>query len=271
MQLAAPVLAEVVPRAAILLVVLIRDQRIEHEQDLVAHQRDLRQRDHEDEVVSADVSDESLRPQHPLDHVVQNPRQEIDHPVAVVIAVAIVEFLEVIQVGVADRELLAALHAPADLALDLGGPREPRGRVHRHVPLGAGDQTVQPARLLHRLEHGGQHLIRARREPLLHVIRHVPPRDRGQRHDGRIRIRLQPAAELHPLRLVPVGVHHDELRQRAEHPLLHLRRLPQGDDRQPLAVDPTGDEVRDWTTSRRKEQDRRARPHLPPRVRVDPA
>ena len=64
----------------------------------------------------------------PSHYVVQDARQQIDHPIAVVVAVAIVEFLEVIQVGVTHGEKLAELHAPLDLALDFGRAREARRR-----------------------------------------------------------------------------------------------------------------------------------------------
>ena len=70
MQLAAPVFPEIVPRAAVLLVVLERDQRVEDEQNLRAHVGNRRYRDDEDEVVTADVSDEPAALQHSLDDVV---------------------------------------------------------------------------------------------------------------------------------------------------------------------------------------------------------
>src|SRR2546427_5776769 len=47
-----------VPRAPVLLVVLVRDQGVEHLQHLPAYVRDSVERDDEDEVVSADMRSE---------------------------------------------------------------------------------------------------------------------------------------------------------------------------------------------------------------------
>ena len=72
----------------------------------------------------------------------QDPRENVDDPVAIIIAVPVVELLEVVQVGVADRELLVGLEPAPDLALDLGGAGQPGGRVNRHVPLGAHQHRI---------------------------------------------------------------------------------------------------------------------------------
>src|SRR5213083_458157 len=101
MQLAAPVLAEIIARPAVLLVVLIRHQCIEHVEHLAAHRRDALDRQHADEVIAADVSDKTLLPEHATHDVVQDAGEQVDHPIAVVVAVAIVVFLEVVQFGVA--------------------------------------------------------------------------------------------------------------------------------------------------------------------------
>src|SRR5437588_8133403 len=95
-QLTAAVLAEVVPRPPVLLVVLVRNQRVEHFQHLSAYDRDSVERDDEDEVVSADMPHESTLRQHPFHHVVQDAGQDIDNAIAVIVAVAIVVLLEMI-------------------------------------------------------------------------------------------------------------------------------------------------------------------------------
>src|SRR2546427_12225695 len=104
-----------VPRAPVLLVVLVRDQGVEPLQHLPAYVRDSVERDDEDEVVSADMPHESTLPQHPFHHVVQDAGQDIDNAIAVIVAVAIVVLLEMIQIRVADGEQLAILHASPDL------------------------------------------------------------------------------------------------------------------------------------------------------------
>src|SRR5688500_16593511 len=104
MQLPATVLPEEIPGAPILLRILDRRERIEHRDDLRADIVDARDGDDGDEVIAADVSDEPLFAAHPPDHVMQNPGKQPDDAVALVIAVAIVELLEVIEVGIADGE-----------------------------------------------------------------------------------------------------------------------------------------------------------------------
>src|SRR5215212_3791389 len=106
MELPTSVLPEKVPGAPILIVILERNERIEDLENFAAHWTDVARRDDEDEVVAADVPHEPPRPHQSLHDIVQNPGQDIDDPIAVVVAVAIVELLEVVQIGVADRKLL---------------------------------------------------------------------------------------------------------------------------------------------------------------------
>src|SRR5207245_7236180 len=119
MQLAAAVLPEIVARPAVLLVVLVRNEGVEHLQYLTAHVGDRVERDDKDEVVPPDMPDKPPVAEHPLHYVVEDAGQDIDHPIAVVVAVAIVVLLEMIQVRVAPGEQLPGLHAPADGPLDL--------------------------------------------------------------------------------------------------------------------------------------------------------
>src|SRR5205823_4339040 len=177
-QLTAPILAEVVPGPAVLLVVLVRNQRVEHLEHLAAHVGDRVERDDEDEVVPPDVPDEPAVAEQSFHDVVEDARQDVDDPIAVVVA------LELIQVGVTYGEQLAVFHAPPDLALDLGGARQAGGRVDGDVARGAGHEPVEPARLLRRLEQRADHLVRARGEPFLHAVRRVPARQDRERDDG---------------------------------------------------------------------------------------
>ena len=191
MQLATPVFAEEVARPPVLVVVLQRHQGVEHLQNLAAHRADLRRRDDEDEVVAADVPHEAARAHEALDHVVQDAGENVDDPVAVVITVPVVELLEVIEVGVADRKLLVGLEPAADLPLDLGGAGKPGGRVDRDVALGPHQHGIQPGPLLGRGKQSGDYLVRAGGEPGLDLLRVVGAGQRGDRHDGREGIALE--------------------------------------------------------------------------------
>ena len=166
-------------------------------------------------------------PRHPLHHVVQDAGQEVDDPVAVVVAVAVVELLEVIEVGVADRELLGALQPAPDLALDLGGARAaawrdaPRRRA-RSAPASprAGPAAPRPGR--------------ARSGP-----RRLPPRtipgpgprswvagERSDGHDGGEGIALEAAHQLRaPSAPERVGIDEEQAGVAPQHDRLDLVRL----------------------------------------------
>ena len=146
-QLPAPVLPKKVPRPPVLRAVLNRHERVEHRDDLPAHLLRVGDGHDEDEIVAADVSHEPRARAESAHHLAQNLRETIDHPVAVVITVAVVEFLEVVDIRVTHREQLAVVEPPLDLALDLRGPRQPRGRMHADVTLGALQQHVEAAAL----------------------------------------------------------------------------------------------------------------------------
>ena len=81
-----------------------RNERVEHRDYFGAHLVHVAQRDDVDEVIATDVADESLFAAHPLHDVVQNLRENANDAIALVVRVAIVEFLEVIQIRVARRE-----------------------------------------------------------------------------------------------------------------------------------------------------------------------
>src|SRR4029077_3627909 len=116
---------------------------------------DRGEREKKEEVPPADVPDEPAVAEQSFHDVVEDARQNVDDPIAVVVAVAIVVLLEMIQVGVTYGEQLAVFHASPDLALDLGGARQAGGRVDRDVARGAGHEPVEPGGLLRRLRPGG--------------------------------------------------------------------------------------------------------------------
>ena len=106
----------------------------------------------EDEVIAADMAHEPVESQQTPDHVVQDPGQEMNDPISVIIGISVVELLEVIQVGITDGELAAALEPATDLALDLGGARHSGRRMDSHVAIGAGPQCIKASPLLRRRE-----------------------------------------------------------------------------------------------------------------------
>src|SRR3954469_4149992 len=193
MELAPAIFPEEIAGPAVLVVVLQRNQSVEHLENLAAYRTDVLCRYDEDESVSPDVPHESSRPQQALYHVVENPGEDVDDAIALIVTVAIVEFLEVIQVGIADGELLIGLQAPADLALNLRGAGQSGRGVHRYVPLSAHQHGVQPGPLLRGSKDPGDHLVHAGGKPGLDPFRMMGRGQSSHRYDGSKRIALEPA------------------------------------------------------------------------------
>src|SRR5207237_3526420 len=141
-QLSPPILAEIIARPAVLLVVLIRDQRVEHIENLRADDADAVDGKNKNKIIPTDMPNKAVLPDHPTHHIMKNAREEIDHPIAVVVAVTVVVFLEVIEVGVTDGEEFAEIHTPPHRPLDLRRSRQPRRWIDRHVTLSARYQRL---------------------------------------------------------------------------------------------------------------------------------
>src|SRR5438309_267774 len=101
------VLTKEITRPTVLFRVLVWRQQIECSNDLSAHRWNRVVRYDEDKIVATNVPDKSVFATRSLHHVVQQLRQNSNDPVAFVVAVTIVEFLEVIQVGVANGEVVS--------------------------------------------------------------------------------------------------------------------------------------------------------------------
>src|SRR4051794_17582197 len=82
MELTSAIFPEEIARPTILIVVLQRDQGVEHLENLAAYRTDVLSRYDEDEVISSDVTHESSRPQEALYHVVENPGENVDDAIA---------------------------------------------------------------------------------------------------------------------------------------------------------------------------------------------
>ena len=124
-KLSAAILAEKISGSSIRLRVLKRDQRVEDRHDLGAHLVHVAERNDVDEIVAADVPDETVFATHALHDVVQDLRENPNDAIALVVRVAIVEFLEVIEIGVARRE--QRVRATAAVRSRLRSPRRPAG------------------------------------------------------------------------------------------------------------------------------------------------
>src|SRR3954451_24163193 len=96
MELPPAIFPEEVARPAILIVVLQRNQGVEHLENLAAYRADVLSRYDEDEVISPDVTHKPSRPQQALYDVMENPGENVDDAIALIVTVAIVEFLKVI-------------------------------------------------------------------------------------------------------------------------------------------------------------------------------
>src|SRR5690348_7038037 len=148
MQLSAPILAEVVSGLAILLRILVRHQRIEHGQNFLTDLRHGGDGDDKDKVIATNMANETVTRADPAYDVMQDLRENPDDAIALEVAVAIVVFLEVIDVRVAHRELVPRRQTPRDLRFDLWRAGQPRRRVYVHVAIRATQHDVEP---LHRL------------------------------------------------------------------------------------------------------------------------
>src|SRR6185437_16324070 len=118
-KLSAAILSEKITRAAILIRILVRRERVEDRHDLGAGLRHGGDRDDEDEVVAADVPDESVLVTQAFDDVVEDLREDANDAIALVVGVSVVELFEVIEVGVTGREQTIRLQTPCDLGFDL--------------------------------------------------------------------------------------------------------------------------------------------------------
>src|SRR5215213_9500134 len=267
MQLAPAIFPEEIARPAILVVVLQGHQRVEHLENLTAYGTDVLCRNDEDEVVPPDVPHEASRPQETLYHVVEDPGENVDDAIALVVTVAIIEFLEVIQVRVADGEFLVGLQPPADLPLDLGRARQPGRRVDRNVPLSAHQHRIQPRPLLRRSKDPGDHLVHARGEPGLDPFGMMRGGQGGHWNDGGEGVALEPAHQTEAGISRVVSIHEKEARMAPQNDRLHLIRLAEDQEGEGVHRGPLAYQGRNRTTVRRKEEYRRASPHLHPLVR----
>ena len=116
-----------------------------------------------DEIVATDVADESLLRTHTFYHIVQDLRENADHTIAVVITISIVEFLEVIQVRVADSERCVLMQSPRDFGLDVDRARKSRGWMDEYIAIGTAQQDVNRI-VTRRRQSVVRHLVGARVE-----------------------------------------------------------------------------------------------------------
>jgi hypothetical protein len=179
---------------AIVFRVLVGDEFVKDLEDQLARGLHLVEGYVEDEVITTDVTDEALLGE-PLHDIVQQSGEHADDAVPLVVAVAVVELLEVIQVRVADGEQLVAVYACSDVTLDLDGTRQPRGRVHAHVAFRAVEHHAQAQRLLAVVHQVRQHLVGACLERFKEAVAVFARDEDDNGHNGGERIAFQHLAD----------------------------------------------------------------------------
>src|SRR5687767_6456970 len=88
------------------------------------------------------MPDKSCLSSRTLHDVVKNHRQNPYHPVALSVAVPIIEFLEMVEIGVADGEEIPDCEESLYLRFDRPGTGKPCRRVHSEIPVGAREKRV---------------------------------------------------------------------------------------------------------------------------------
>ena len=249
MQLAPPILAEKVSCAPVLVIVLQRNQGVEHRDDLAADDADLRRWDHEDEVVAADVPHEPAGIQHPLDHIVQDARQQVDDPVAVVVAVPVVELLEVVEIRVTDRELaLCSSWRRISRSISV----VPGSRVDGCTDTSRSVRTSIASRR-ERCSAGENSPVITSSVPAENQLctssRIVPAREHHRGNDRGERVALECANQVHAASPRPVCVHEEEAGEAAQYDGLNVRRVGKNLERKVLDLGPMPNEVRNRSAS----------------------
>ena len=122
------------------------NQYIEHRHDLRAHVVHGGNGDDEDKVIAANVADERVFRADALGDVVQNLRENPDDAVSVMVGVAVIELLEVIEVGVTHCKRVTGVQPPLDVGFDLDRARQTRRRMHGQIAIGPAQHRVQTNR-----------------------------------------------------------------------------------------------------------------------------
>src|ERR1700733_13269999 len=108
---------------------MVGDERVKDRDDLAACAGDRGRWHDENKIIASNVPDEPFLAATSFHDIVQDLGENADDAVAIVIAVPVVEFLEVVEIRVAHGERLAGGDASRDLRLDLIGAGEPRRGV----------------------------------------------------------------------------------------------------------------------------------------------
>src|SRR5829696_3288057 len=197
----------------------------------------------------------------------EDPGENVDDAIALIVTVAVVEFLEVIEVGVADGEFLVGFQPPADLPLDFGRARQSGGRVKRDVAFSAHQHRVQPRPLLRRGKDPGDHLVHARGKPGLDPFGMMRGGQGGHWNDGGEGVALETAHQTEAGVARVISIHEEEAGMAPQDDRLHFIRLAEHQEWEGVHPGPLAYQGRNRTTIRRKEEYRRASPHLHPLVR----
>ena len=132
---------------------------------------------------------------HALHDVVEDLRENADDAIALVVRVAIVEFLEVIEIGVARRELRVRASRRRAISASIStAPGKARRRMHVQIAIGAAQHRVEPDRHLAVVEPIANRPRRRRRESRRRTTPGSSRDDHDGRNDAGVRIALEPRA-----------------------------------------------------------------------------
>jgi len=124
------------------------------------------------------------------------------------IGIAIVEFFEVIEIGVARGERRIRRDAARNLGVDLDRTRQPRRRMHVEVAIGPSQHRAEANRRRGIVDRVGQHLVSTAPERRVEGCR-VRADERRGRDDAGERVRLEARERAEYLGSVSPGVEDD--------------------------------------------------------------
>src|SRR5918992_2718190 len=162
--MAAAILAEEVTRSTILLRVLIWNEQIEDLHNLTANSGNVSGRHDENKIIAADVADESELAGQSPHAVMEDSRQNPNDTNAFTVAVPVVVFLEVVEIGVAYGKSLVRGDASVDFRFDRSRTGKARGWMYTRIAVGALQHHVETPLRLHGRGRVAYHLVRTASE-----------------------------------------------------------------------------------------------------------
>src|SRR5450759_1436043 len=139
------------------------------------------------------MPDKPLFATDPFHHIVKNLGENADDAIAVIVGVAIVELLEVVQIGVAHRELRLQRDARGYRRLDLDGARQSGGWMNDEITIRSPQECIKANDLLRHREILEHDFVRSRIERGGEALFSFTAENHGG-NDARIGVVLEPSA-----------------------------------------------------------------------------